>query len=92
MLPGVRTRGSAGEGHREWYVLDLWPVTAATAAFEGHDLGQLVPIDPPVRFGFGSVPRRPALVHVTTTVEPVGRRGLRRLSRVTGHAEGLYRV
>ncbi|WP_052189945.1 TMEM175 family protein [Streptomyces sp. NRRL S-1824] len=62
----------------EWYgVLDLWPVTAATAAFEGHHLGRLAPVDPPVRFGFGSVPLRPALVRVTTTVEGVGRRGLR---------------
>ncbi|MFE4961143.1 hypothetical protein ACFRCW_46490 [Streptomyces sp. NPDC056653] len=78
LLPGVRTRGSAGDAHREWYgVLDLWPVTAATAAFEGHDLGRLAPVDPPVRFGFGSVPRRPALVRVTTTVERGGRRGLR---------------
>jgi hypothetical protein len=26
-------------------------------------------IQPPVRFGFGSVPSRPSLVHVTTTIE-----------------------
>ncbi|WP_455359725.1 hypothetical protein [Streptomyces sp. SYSU K21746] len=71
LLPGVRTRGSAGHTRREWYgALDLWPVTAASAAFEGHSLGPLAPVDPPVRFGFGSVPRRPALVRVTSTVDP----------------------
>ncbi|MEV6653427.1 hypothetical protein [Streptomyces sp. NPDC051219] len=70
LLHGVRTRGSAGPDRREWYgALDLWPVTTATATFGGTDLGALAPVDPPVRFGFGSVPRSPALVRVTTTVE-----------------------
>ncbi|OEJ28590.1 hypothetical protein BGM19_03695 [Streptomyces agglomeratus] len=70
LLPGVRTRGSAGHGRREWYgAHDLRPVTTAVAAFEGVSLGTLAPIDPPVRFGFGSAPRRPSLVRVTTTVE-----------------------
>ncbi|MET8681132.1 hypothetical protein ABZW18_27015 [Streptomyces sp. NPDC004647] len=70
LLPGVRIRGSAGEGRLEWYgVQDLWPVTAATAILEGRDLGPLAPIDPPVRFGFGSTPRTPALARLTTTVE-----------------------
>lgn len=70
LLPGVRTRGNAGHARRQWYgALDLWPVTTTTAAFEGHRLGPLAPVDPPVRFGFGSVPRRPALVRVTTTVD-----------------------
>jgi len=72
LLPGVRARGSAGAGRREWYgARDLLPVTAATAAFAGGDLGRLAPVDPPVRFGFGSVPRTPALVRVVTTVGPV---------------------
>jgi hypothetical protein len=31
-------------------------------------LGALADVDPPVRFGFGSTPRFPALVRVTTTV------------------------
>ncbi|QMV20536.1 hypothetical protein GQS52_00505 [Streptomyces sp. SCUT-3] len=70
LLPGVRTRGSAGGGRREWYgARDLRPVTGVAAAFDGSDLGPLAPVDPPVRFGFGSVPRSPALVRVTTTVE-----------------------
>lgn len=70
VLPGVRTRGSAGQGRREWYgVHDLRPVTAARASLAGEDLGPLAPVLPPVRFGFGSVPRRPSVARVTTTVE-----------------------
>jgi hypothetical protein len=71
LLPaGVRTRGSAGSGRREWYgVRDLRPVVAVSAVFEGHDLGVVAPVEPPVRFGFGSVPRKPTLTRVTTTVE-----------------------
>ena len=70
LMPGVRTRGSAGGGRREWYgARDLRPVTSLSATFEGRDLGALAPVKPPVRFGFGSVPRRPAVTRVTTTVE-----------------------
>ncbi|MFF4780987.1 hypothetical protein ACFY3E_06795 [Streptomyces griseorubiginosus] len=71
LLPGVRTRGSAGAGRREWYgARDLRPVRAVSAVFEGVDLGAVAPVRPPVRFGFGSVPRQPSLTRVTTTVEP----------------------
>ncbi|WP_433796151.1 hypothetical protein [Actinoplanes sp. CA-252034] len=70
LLRGVRTFGSAGNGRREWYaVRDLHHVTAAGAVLDGADLGDLAPVDPPVRFGFGSAPRSPALVRITTTVE-----------------------
>ncbi|MFG3226913.1 hypothetical protein ACGF07_19265 [Kitasatospora sp. NPDC048194] len=70
LLPGVRTRGSAGQGRREWYApRDLWPITAAGASHRGQDLGPLRPVEPPVRFGFGSTPSRPCLVLITTTVE-----------------------
>ncbi|MDR7277566.1 hypothetical protein [Catenuloplanes atrovinosus] len=69
LLPGVRTRGSAGNGRREWYgARDLRPVAELRAAWDGTDLGPLADVTPPVRFGFGSVPPRPALVRVTTTV------------------------
>lgn len=69
LLPGVRTRGSAGNGRREWYgAQDLHPITVATARLGDRDLGPLAAIDPPVRFGFGSTPRFPGLVRVTTTV------------------------
>jgi hypothetical protein len=69
LLPGVRTRGSARGSRREWYgARDLRPIHAVSAAFDGDDLGAMAPVVPPVRFGFGSVPRRPALTRVTTTV------------------------
>ncbi|MCX5205557.1 hypothetical protein OG897_29365 [Streptomyces sp. NBC_00237] len=70
LLSGVRTRGSAGGGRREWYgARDLHPVTALSGTFDGTDVGNLAPVDPPVRFGFGSVPREPALTRITTTIE-----------------------
>lgn len=70
LMPGVRTLGSAGSGRREWYgARDLRPVVAADAVLDGRGLGALAPLDPPVGFGFGSAPRTPSLVRVTTTVE-----------------------
>lgn len=70
LLPGVRTRGSAGAGRREWYgARDLRAIGAVSAAFEGTDFGGLAPVEPPVRFGFGSVPRMSGLTRVTATVE-----------------------
>ncbi len=70
LMAGVRTRGSAGSGRREWYgAHDLHRLVAVRASWQGEDLGSLAPVDPPVRFGFGSAPRRPSLVAVTTTVE-----------------------
>lgn len=69
LLDGVRTRGSAGAGRTEWYgAQDLRHLRSASASFEGTDLGPMVPLSPPVRFGFGSAPHRPALTRVTTTV------------------------
>ncbi|MFJ8360921.1 hypothetical protein [Streptomyces sp. NPDC093984] len=68
-LLGVRTHGSAGAGRYEWYgAKDLRPVTEAWGVYEGEDLGSLAPVEPAVRFGFGSTPRRPCLMRVTTTV------------------------
>jgi hypothetical protein len=69
VLPGVRTRGSAGGGREEFYgALDLHRITAATASWAGTDLGALAPVHPPVRFGFGSTPSAPSLTRVTTLV------------------------
>ncbi|MGW1543022.1 hypothetical protein ACWCPM_22745 [Streptomyces sp. NPDC002309] len=68
-LLGLRTRGSARDGRREWYgAQDLHKITRAAATYEGADLGRLARVEPPVRFGFGSTPRRPCVVRVTTTV------------------------
>ncbi|MFG2881223.1 hypothetical protein ACGFYV_02670 [Streptomyces sp. NPDC048297] len=69
LLLGVRTRGTAGAGRHEWYgAHDLHPVTTASVRLGGRDLGPLTPVDPPVHVGFGSTPRSPCLVRVTTTV------------------------
>jgi hypothetical protein len=69
VLPGVRTRGSAGNNRREWYsALDLHRIDHAAGSFDGQPLGELAPVAPPVRFGFGSVPERPSIVRVATTV------------------------
>ena len=69
VLPGVRTRGSAGQGRREYYAaLDLHRITGARVVWEGVDQGGLTAVDPPVRFGFGSTPRTPSLVRVVTLI------------------------
>ncbi|WP_433291112.1 hypothetical protein ACQPZQ_01210 [Pseudonocardia sp. CA-142604] len=70
VLPGVRTRGSAGSGRREYYAaLDLHGLTAASTSWDGIDQGDLAPVTPPVRFGFGSTPSTPSLTRVVTLVE-----------------------
>lgn len=69
VMPGVRTHGTAGHGRTEWYAAaDAWSVEAATIRWEGDDLGPLAPVDPPVRFGFGSAPRTPSLTRVTSFI------------------------
>ncbi|MEV5143410.1 hypothetical protein AB0L14_02940 [Streptomyces sp. NPDC052727] len=79
LLLGVRTRGSAGGGRREWYgALDLLPVVSAGTVYGGRDQGPLAPVVPPVRFGFGSTPRRPSAVRVVTTVATPRPSGARR--------------
>lgn len=69
VLRGVRTRGSAGQGRREYYgATDARAVTSVSARLDGADLGTLTAVDPPARFGFSSTPRRPSLTQVVTTI------------------------
>jgi hypothetical protein len=69
-LRGVRTRGTAGNGRREWYgATDTHRIDSMSGTFDGHDLGRLADVDPPCRFGFSSTPRRPSMTDVVTTVE-----------------------
>ncbi len=69
VLRGVRTRGVARAGRREFYgATDVRAVTALEGTFEGADLGELRPVDPPCRFGFSSTPRRPSVTDVVTTI------------------------
>jgi len=73
LLRGVRTRGTAGGGRREWYAAtDAHRVTAAAGTFDGVRLGELADVDPPCRFGFSSTPKRPTATTVVTTVETAG--------------------
>lgn len=67
--PGARTAGTAGNGRREFYgVTDLHRITDARVRWDGEDQGTLVPIRPAVTFGFSSVPARPAVATVRTTI------------------------
>lgn len=69
VVPGVRTRGSARAGRREFYgATDTRELVAASGRFDGTDLGALADVDPPARFGFSSVPPRPSLTSVVTTL------------------------
>ena len=68
-LRGVRTRGTAGGGRREWYgATDVHGVTELAGRFDGAELGELADVDPPCRFGFSSTPPRPSVTSVVTTV------------------------
>lgn len=74
VLRGVRTRGSAGNGRREWYgATDVHAVASAAGTFDGAALGALAPVEPAPRFGFSSTPRRPSVTAVVTTVSPAAR-------------------
>lgn len=68
-LRGVRTRGTAREGRREYYgATGTRAVASASGSFDGRPLGDLRPVDPPCRFGFSSTPRRPGVTTLVTTV------------------------
>ncbi|MDQ4010500.1 MAG: hypothetical protein M3228_07335 [Actinomycetota bacterium] len=70
VLPGVRTRGSAGAGRKEWYgAWDHHRLRSVTASWRETDLGSMTDVFPAVRFGFGSAPRQPCVVRLTTTVQ-----------------------
>jgi hypothetical protein len=69
VLRGVRTRGQARAGRREYYGAgDIRAVTSMTGVLDGIPLGDLRPVDPPCRFGFSSTPRAPAVTDVVTTI------------------------
>lgn len=69
-LRGVRTRGSAGNGRREWYgATDVSAVVALEGSFDEIVLGELAPVDPPCRFGFSSTPITPSVTTVVTTID-----------------------
>lgn len=69
LLKGVSTRGSAGGGRTEFYgASDVHAVTALSGQWHGQSMGELADVHPPVRFGFGSTPRRPTVTALVTTI------------------------
>ncbi|PFG66567.1 hypothetical protein B0O41_1358 [Propionibacteriaceae bacterium ES.041] len=73
IFPGVRTRGSAGGGRREYYgAHDQHRVIELSGSWRGQPIGELAPVDPPPRFGFSSTPVEPCLTRVTTTIVRAG--------------------
>ena len=70
LITGVHTAGSAGHGRREYYgVRRTRRISEVRGRFRGDALGELTPLDPPVRFGFSSAPAAPQMVSVTTTID-----------------------
>lgn len=68
--PGTQTAGRAKDGRREFYgVTDLRGIDSALVSWDGVDAGDLQDLAPPVRFGFSSMPPRPSLATVQTTVQ-----------------------
>ncbi len=69
VLPGVRTRGTAGNGRTECYgAADVHAIDAIRGRWQDTDLGDLAQVFPDPGFGFGSTPRRPGITSLTTTV------------------------
>lgn len=72
LMPGVRTAGTTKDGRQQYYgVTGARRITSATASWAGDPLGDLTNVRPKVRFGFSSVPKKPQVVDVTTTVLPL---------------------
>ena len=69
IMKGVRTKGTAGAGRTEFYgAYGLRRVDCVFGTWRGADLGILAPVEPPVRFGFGSTPRQPVVTSLVTTI------------------------
>ena len=68
LLRGVRTRGTTPGGTELYSATDRHTVRSIEGTWDDTDLGGLRDVDPPVRFGFSSTPRKPSIVEVTTTV------------------------
>jgi hypothetical protein len=70
LLRGVRTRGTAGNGRREYYgATDLHRLDDLAGSWRGSDLGRLAPVSPEPGFGFGSTPEQPSVTSLVTTID-----------------------
>lgn len=73
LVRGAGTAGSAGNGRREFYgVTGARAVTGITGSWGEDDLGTIAPLDPPVRFGFASMPSTPQVVTVESVIREPG--------------------
>ena len=69
IMKGVRTKGTAGKGRTEFYgAYGLHRIDCVFGTWRSTDLGTLAPVEPPVRFGFGSTPRQPVVTSLVTTI------------------------
>ncbi|WP_325788611.1 hypothetical protein [Arthrobacter koreensis] len=79
IVRGVRTAGTTGDRLEFYGVRSIRRLASAQGFWNGEDLGPLAPVSPPVRFGFSSVPARPQILAVTTTItarNPAQREGI----------------
>lgn len=69
VMRGVRTAGTARAGRREFYgARDVRALDSASGHYSGQPLGELTAVKPAVSFGFGSVPTKPAVTTIVTTI------------------------
>lgn len=70
LVPGVRTRGRGADGSWEVYAArDQHAVVGLVAHWGDEHLGPLRRVEPPVRFGFSSVPAAPCVTAVDVRIE-----------------------
>jgi hypothetical protein len=68
---GVRLTGITPGGRREWYSIDDHrPLPDGTLRVAGDDAGPLAPLRPGLGVGLSDFPAAPALVTLTTLIEP----------------------
>jgi hypothetical protein len=71
---GVALTGVTPGGAREWYsITDRRPLRSGTLVVGRAHAGDLRPLRPGLGVGLSDFPSQPALVHVTTLIEPVAR-------------------
>ncbi len=70
-VDGVRLAGRAPGGQREWYGIDDYrALTGGALRVDGRDAGALADLRGDLGVGLSAFPTRPALVNVTTLIEP----------------------
>lgn len=69
---GVRASGTAPGGQREWYgIRDYRRLRSGKLSVDGRDAGALAPLPADLGVGLSAFPTVPALVSLTTLIEPL---------------------